>query len=331
MVPAANTPAVRSALTQGYRVFLEVEAAKLTGVAPPADGAAGFVVTGKVSAAQLRLLRQRITSPAFRVLVVEDGGKWPHIRTNWVTRNKDVLQVAGRSAQPWVDNNLALLRILRAARPESRPLLTYRWAPTTLSEADEGPALEDYLVAIAEAGSFGGDLLLPLHPRFERDLLLGHPRARASWSEIRRAFEFYSWDLPGRYQPVANIGVVTAHPMLWFEVMNLLGRHNLPFELLAPSRLAGDLAAFDLLLMMDPATGAQVDSLAAFARKGGAVVAVGGAAGPWRTRASPRKDRRAGQLPVGRRPRDRSAPGDSRSECLCLGDAPGPWPRRARD
>ena len=35
--------------------------------------------------------------------------------------------------------------------------------------------------------------------------------------------------------------------------------------------------------MMDPATGAQVDSLAAFARKGGAVVAVGGAAGPWRT------------------------------------------------
>ena len=226
-------------------MFLEVEASKLTGVAPPADGAAGFVVTGKVSAAQLRLLRQRITSPAFRVLVVEDGGKWPHIRTNWVTRNKDVLQVAGRSAQPWVDNNLALLRILRAARPESRPLLTYRWAPTTLSEADEGPALEDYLVAIAEAGSFGGDLLLPLHPRFERDLLLGHPRARASWSEIRRALEFYSWDLPGRYQPIANIGVVTAHPMLWFEVMNLLGRHNLPFELLAPSRLAGDLAAFD--------------------------------------------------------------------------------------
>ncbi len=283
VVPAANTPAVRSALTQGYRVFLEVEASKLAGVAPPAEGAAGFVVRGKVSAAQLRLLRLRITSPAFRVLVVEDGGKWPHVRTNWVTRNKDVLQVAGRSAQPWVDNNLALLRILLAARPESRPLLTYRWAPTTLSEEDEGPALEDYLVAIAEAGSFGGDLLLPLHPRFERDLLLGHPRARASWSEIRRALEFYSWDLPGRYQPVANIGVVTAHPMLWFEVMNLLGRHNLPFELLAPSRLAGDLAAFDLLLMMDPATGAQADSLAAFARKGGAVVAVGGAAGPWRT------------------------------------------------
>jgi hypothetical protein len=190
--------------------------------------------------------------------------------------------VSSRSAQPWLDNNLALLRILLAARGESRPLLTYRWEPATLSEVDEGPALEDYLVAIAEAGSLGGDLLLPLHERFERSLLLGEPRARTSWSEIRRALAFYSWDLPGRYQPVANIGVVTAHPMLWLEVMSLLGRPNLPFELLAPSRLAGDLAAFDLLLIMDQPTAPHAENLVVFARKGGAVVVVGGAAGPWR-------------------------------------------------
>ena len=86
------------------------------------------------------------------------------------------------------------------------------------------------------------DLLLPLHERFQRRLLLGQPQARAEWGEIRRYVEFYSWSLPGRYRPIANIGVVTANPMQWFEVMNLLMRHNLPFELLAPARLAGDLA-----------------------------------------------------------------------------------------
>jgi hypothetical protein len=282
VMPAASTAAVRRAVTQGYRVFLEVEASKLAGVALAAEGVTGVVVKGNVSAAQLRALKLRIKSPVFRVLVAEEGGKWPHIRTNWVTTNKDVLQVSGRSAQPWLDNNLALLRIL-LARSESRPLLTYRWEPTTLSEVDEGPALEDYLVAIAEAGSFGGDLLLPLHQRFEQNLLLGQPNARAWWSEIQRALTFYSWDLPGRYRPVANIGIVTAHPMLWLDVMNLLGRHNLPFELLDPARLAGDLAAFDLLLMMDQPTAREVDRLSAFARKGAAVVAVGGAAGPWRT------------------------------------------------
>ena len=58
-------------------------------------------------------------------------------------------------------------------------MLTYPWTPSTLSETDEGPALENYLLAIAEAGSFGADLVLPLHERFGRRLLLGQPQARA--------------------------------------------------------------------------------------------------------------------------------------------------------
>ena len=68
------------------------------------------------------------------------------------------------------------------------------------------------------------------------------PQARGWWTEIRRYIEFYSWNLPDRYRPLANIGVVTAEPMESFEVMNLLARHNLPFEIIAPERLR--LAAF---------------------------------------------------------------------------------------
>ena len=37
----------------------------------------------------------------------------PHVRLNEVTRRNDVLQVAGRSAQPWLENNGALVRLAR--------------------------------------------------------------------------------------------------------------------------------------------------------------------------------------------------------------------------
>ncbi|MGH8639245.1 MAG: hypothetical protein ACREUZ_19090, partial [Burkholderiales bacterium] len=176
-------------------------------------------------------------------------------------------------AQPWIENNAALLRIAHASAPESTRMLTYAWTPITLADKNEGPALENYLVAIAEAGSFGGDLLLPLHETFQRGLLLGLPQARTGWSEIRRSIEFYSWSLPTRYRPIANIAVVTAEPMLSFEVMNLLTRHNLPFELIAPARMRErPLDGHDLLIVLDQPDTALIGTMTDFARKGHTVV-----------------------------------------------------------
>jgi hypothetical protein len=204
-------------------------------------------------------------------LAADRRAKWPHIRTNWVTRRNDVLQVAGRSAQPWLENNAALIRIIQAADPGATPLLTYAWKPIALSDADEGPALENYLVAIAEAGSFGADLVLPLHQRFEKDLLLGKPHARAAWKEIRRYIDFYTANLPNRYRQVADVGVVTSDPMKSFEVMNLLARHNVPFRLIDAAPLqAGSLAPFKLLILTDQSP--ESAALAEFARKGGTIV-----------------------------------------------------------
>jgi hypothetical protein len=272
VVPAKSSTAVRNAISQGYRVFVEIEASAVAGFASRDGDVAGLVITGKVPAAELRQLRLRLKLPAHAVLTVNQGAKWPHIRTNWVTKNNDVLQVAGRSAQPWIESNAALLRILQAERPGSTPLVTYQWQPITLSEIDEGPSLENYLVAIAEAGSFGGNLLLPLHERFQRRLLAGEPAARAEWGEMRRYIDFYSWDLPSRHRPIADIGVVTSQPMLWFEAMNLLSRHNLPFELLPPVQLATrDLKAFKLLIVLDKLEGAASSAVEQFARNGGKV------------------------------------------------------------
>ncbi len=286
VVPATNTAAVQAALAQGYRVLLEVEPSVLAAL-PRAEGPSGVVVKGNATPDQLAQLRKRLNKPGFRIIPLEERGKWPHIRSNWVTRNKDVLQVAGRSAQPWIENNAALLRIAHAEAPGSTPMLTYAWTPVTLADKDEGPGIENYLVAIAEAGSFGGDLLLPLHERFQKALLLGQPGARAGWTEIRRYMEFYSWSPPTRYRSIANIGVVTAEPMLSFEVMNLLTRHNLPFELIDPARMAtGSLDRFELLIVLDTPAGALIGTLANFARDGHIVVLTSAEGDfPWRSAA----------------------------------------------
>jgi hypothetical protein len=286
VVPAQDADIVRSAFAQGYRLYLEVDASALASFAPPTPALAGVIVTGTASPLALRQFRQRLAPRGIRVFTIEARGKWPHIRSNWVTKNNDVLQVTGRSAQPWIETNAALLRIVQASHPDPAPMLTYAWTPNTLSETNEGPALENYLVAIAEAGSFGADLLLPLHERFQKRLLLGQPQARAEWGEIRRYLEFYSWNLPGGYRPIANIGVVTANSMQWFdaqwfEMMNLLMRHNLPFELIAPAELkkrAPD--GLRLLIVLDEPDRALRDVLAEFSRTGGVVKQVDGPANP---------------------------------------------------
>jgi hypothetical protein len=290
VVPAASAAAVQSALGQGYRVFVQVDASGVSTFKPAADSIAGVVIKGTPAEKDLLLLKQRLKSPG-RVLVLDERGKWPHIRTNWVTANKGVLQVTSRSSQPWIENNAALVRIAEAGGARSAPLLSYPWNPITLSDVDEGPDLVNYLVAIAEAGSFGADLVLPLHERLEKSLLLGQPQARAVWKEIVRYLEFYSWNLPSRYRPVANIGVISAEPMPSFEVMNLLTRHNLPFELISPADLSARLPSLAALVVLDAPDAAQTPMLSEFAQKGGAVIlanpkslaAPGASAWPWRS------------------------------------------------
>jgi hypothetical protein len=296
VIPAKNKTAAQRALEQGYSVVFEVDAPGLATFAPPAGRVSGVIVKGTATRAQLSQLRLRLKPRGITVRALEERGKWPHIRSNWVTNENGVLQVSSRTQQPWIENNAALIKIAQTAQPAKPaqpgqsaqpaqpaqteaavPLLAYPWTPITLSDVQEGPALENYLVAIAEAGSFGADLVLPLHERFQDDLLLGLPRARAWWSEMRRTIAFYASNLPNRYQAAATIGVVTADPMRWFEVMNLLSRHTLPFDLIPPDTFTADrdLSKLDLLIVLDPPDARQTGLLTAFAEKGGTVVLPG--------------------------------------------------------
>jgi hypothetical protein len=250
--PAAQEQGIKHALAQGYRVYVEIDAAQAAAFSP-LDGIAGVIVKGTIAPD----LRERLAQRAKAVRAADDRGKWPHIRTNWVTRNKDVLQVTNRSSQPWLENNSALIKIGADRLAEGqRVLLTYAWQPVTVADLDQGPRLENYLVAIAEAGSFGADLLLPLHEGFERALLAGAPGARADWTEIRTSIDFYAWNVSLPQQLLANVAVVTGDPMRTFEIENLLVRHNLPFTVVPPATLTPEtLAGIDLVIVLDALDG----------------------------------------------------------------------------
>lgn len=273
LIPAAKKATVEKALALRYTVYVELDTPALP-AGLRADRLAGVVVPSSASADQLQALRTRL--PSARVLTTEERGKWPHVRLNWVTMRNDVLSVASRTEQPWLENNGALVRIAAAGASGTPPLLRYEWQPITISDMHEGPAIDNYLVAIAEAGTFGGDLVLPLHEGFQRSLLMGRPAARARWQEIRRYLAFYSWDLPRNYEPSANIGVVTTDPMRDFSMLNLLTRHNLAFELFTPDELVGGdgskLRTLDLMILMERPAPSQLDLIQAFADKGGTVV-----------------------------------------------------------
>jgi hypothetical protein len=273
VVPADNARLVREALAQGYRVLLEIDPAALPKFKPPTRQLAGLLVAGTAPASHLAALETIVAAGGGRVFTADQRGKWPHIRTNWVTQSGEVLHVTSRSAQPWIETNAAAICVGRSVDSGHGRLLTYAWQPITPADTSEGPSLENYLVAIAEAGTFGADLLLPLHPRFQQNLLLGLPHTRAEWNEIRRYLDFYSWNLPTRYRPTANVAVVSSDPAAWYEVMNLLLRHNVPFEALRSTRLVdSNLSAFDLLLVLDEPDPAQRETLAQFARQGGTVL-----------------------------------------------------------
>ncbi len=235
LIPFDRQDAILDAGRKGYRVFVEVSTGGV-GTFTPSESVAGIVVRGDATDAQIAGLRTTWGEAGSHVPVftVEERGKWPHVRLNAVTRRNDVLQVASRSAQPWLENNLALARIADLhARPST--LLSYPWLPLDAADEQMGPDVAHYLVAVAEAASAGASLVLPLHSVFQQALLKGAPDARRDWAAVRRALAFHAWEVPRGYEPVADVSVVSADPWVSFEILNLLARHNVPFTLVAPA------------------------------------------------------------------------------------------------
>jgi hypothetical protein len=195
-------------------------------------------VTALIAAAGSPLAREA-AGKGYRVLTEGDlssrsvkESMWPRIRPNFTIRDGKPVQIASRTAQPWIENNVARIRIRQAAG--DRPVLSYPWKPA-VSGNTSGPSTDDYARAIAEAGAFGADLVLELDGS-----------ALPAWAGARPYLEYYARKIPRRM--VANVGVRARDPSGSYLMLNLLARHNVPFRILDS---AADTSNLDLVILVD--------------------------------------------------------------------------------
>ena len=114
-------------------------------------------------------------------------GKQPKMRGSLIIKRDSVLEVSSPTAQPWIDTNLALIKTEQRSRRPQIPLYTFSWADPgtqTILTAD------DYSLAVAEAGAFHADLVLPLDEHLQQGLNKRDGEAWALWNQVRSTLRF---------------------------------------------------------------------------------------------------------------------------------------------
>jgi hypothetical protein len=271
-------PLVEAASKQGYQVYLEATPQQAFAAAEAGKNiAAGILLKGSPSErtevdGALKTLRPLY--PKLTLLVLNPAGKQPQMRGTLVLNRNGILEVSSPTAQPWLDTNLALVRIEQALRPGQVPLYSFQWELTDSLQKLQGPNVEDYLLATAEAGAFHADLVLTLHENLQKALAQNDPEGINLWKQMQRYLEFYSRRIPP-VEPAANIGVLAGDYIKSYEPVNLLARHNIPFRILRTSELtAVRLKEFDMLVVLATAMQQNVKLITDFATRGGIAILV---------------------------------------------------------
>ena len=244
---------VRAAEKQGYRVYLEVPLRQAPAAAKGGSGLEGIIVTVRQSeSAELdtSLRKLRSAHPNIKFLVLNPGGKRPQMRGNLVIKRGSVLEVSSPTAQPWIDTNLAFVKIEQRSHPGQVPLYSFSWPPSSDSGPQPALTAADYSLAVAEAGAFHADLILNIDKNLRRGLSAHAPEAWALWNEVRSHAGFYSPTAEQRTEAAANVAVLVDDLDPTDENMNLLARHNLPFKVLsAPDLKLGAFEGFDVVVV----------------------------------------------------------------------------------
>ena len=123
---------IRNAHRQGYRVYAEVPLGKAADMArsmAKSDLAGIILNLGDSQPSQIDQELQQLRSayPGLPVLVLNPKAKQPQMKGQMVIKREGVLQVTSPTAQPWVDTNLALVRLDQAFRPSQTPLYEFQW------------------------------------------------------------------------------------------------------------------------------------------------------------------------------------------------------------
>lgn len=276
----ANSPLIASALTQGYRVYLEVPLERASAAAREASrrrlqGVILNIQPSQREELEKALPRLRSANPKLRVLVLDGNGKQPEMRGSLVIKRDTVLEVSSPTAQPWIDTNLALIRIEERLHPAERPLYTFAWTPSESGQQERRATVADYSLAIAEAGAFHADLILKVDEHLQKSLSEHDAEAGKLWGEVLSCAKFYMGKTARPLQAAANVAVVADDLDPGDEVMNLLARHNIPFKVLVPADLKeSKLEGIDVVAVFAKPDKDAAERLTTFATGGRTVVVV---------------------------------------------------------
>jgi hypothetical protein len=278
---------IAAAKKQGYSVYLEATLAQVPAVAAAGanSGAAGVVLKATTVAEESQLAESargmRAQYPKLRFLVVSANGKQPDMRGWMVFEKNGILQVSSPTSQPWLDQNLATVRHERAFGAQT-PLYTFSWDVTDPLVKENGPSPQDYALAVAEAGAFHADLLLDIYEKQQKGLASGDKAALADWETVKRTIAFYERKDAGEKE-AADVGILTDDYDTSYEPINLMARHNIPFRVLHSADVkAQDLQGLDVVVEFAAPSKELVETLRAFADRGGVVVLVNQAGSyPW--------------------------------------------------
>lgn len=298
VIPWANAHSslAGTAKREGFRVFAEVapDQARSAAASASREGLAGLIIAAPSSGPNAEPERRlgapagsiplsvliknlRASYPSLAIRRLDAGGTQPQMRGNLVVGKDGVLEVSRPSQQPWIDSNVALIRFLEARFPVEIPLISFEWNLIDPAAKRFGPPLVDYELAVAEAGSFQADLILPIHSHFQQKLVEGNARAWSDWSAIRRCIRFYSaLHDNSRAHLISNVGVVTTDFESSYEATNLMARHNIAFRLYAPGSLENGVASkLALIVVFGRPDTSVARRLEEFASRGETVILVG--------------------------------------------------------
>jgi hypothetical protein len=272
---------IKTARLQGYRVYAgaTLDQASMVAEASHGLGISGIVLdsgeAGQKSAEE-SARHLRLVHPELILLIPDHGGKQPAMKGSTIIKDGGILQVSSPTEQPWIDSNLALVGFDRAFRPTEIPLIDFAWELSDVLQQQQGPSTQDYSLAVAEAGAAHSDLILNLHPNFQKALGNANVDAWDNWKKVVQYLQFY---MKGGERPVAlqaNVGVVTDNYEASYETTNLMVRHNVPFRILPPSDLTPQsLKSFDLIVLFAQPNEAAIRVVASFVDSGGVAILVG--------------------------------------------------------
>ena len=302
----ASSSFVKAAHNQGYRVYAEVPLQQADSAAEnaAANGLAGLVLDVADSdraATDSKLERLRPAYPKLRFLELNSNGKRPQMRGTLVVKRNSVLEVSSPTAQPWIDTNLALIKVQQRSRPGQSPLYSVSWNGSDPGEQPQTITPADYSLAVAEACAFHADLVLEPEKQVQKALGERDPQAAAFWKQVRSYIDFCAHAGEAGLEAAANVAVMVDDLDPTDEVMNLFARHNIPFKVLLPTDLkTEDIEHFDMVVVIAKPDQAIVERIKDLAAHGKTIVVVDAhGALPWHDHESVRVNEHTVSYAVG--------------------------------